>query len=326
MALDGFVLDVADTPANERVFGRPGSGRAPGAFPQVRLLALCETGSHVLWRWLLKPLRHGEVKMAPYLLRFLEKDMLLPWDRNFLNHATLSAVLRRRAHLVARISSNRIFAPIQALPDGSYLAKLYRASADRRRDRDGIAVRIIEYTLDDPGRPSQGERQRLLTTLLDAALDLATTLVVLYHERWEEELTLDEFKTHQRERPVPRSQTPAGVVQEVYGLLLAHYLVRVSMHEAAATQNLDPRRLSFTATLKILRCRLPECPASSRSRRRWYHRLVQEIAEETLEPRRNRVNPRVIKRKMSKWPKKRPWHRLSPQPTKPFEQAIIMCH
>ncbi len=326
MALDGFVLDVADTPANERAFGRPGSGRAPGAFPQLRLLALCETGSHVLWRWLLKPLRHGEVKMAPYLLRFLEKDMLLLWDRNFLNHATLSAVLRRRAHLVARISSNRIFAPIQALPDGSYLAKLYRASADRRRDRDGIAVRIIEYTLDDPGRPSQGERQRLLTTLLDAELDPATTLVVLYHERWEEELTLDEFKTHQRERPVLRSQTPAGVVQEVYGLLLAHYLVRVLMHEAAATQNLDPRRLSFTATLKILRCRLPECPASSRSRRRWYHRLVQEIAEETLEPRRNRVNPRVIKRKMSKWPKKRPWHRLSPQPTKPFEQAIIMCH
>ena len=44
MALDGFVLDVADTPANARAFGRPGSGRAPGAFPQVRLLALCETG------------------------------------------------------------------------------------------------------------------------------------------------------------------------------------------------------------------------------------------------------------------------------------------
>jgi len=77
MALDGFVLDLADTPANARAFGRPGSGHAPGAFPQVRLLALCETGSHVLWRFLLKPLRHGEVSMAPYLLRFLQEDMLL---------------------------------------------------------------------------------------------------------------------------------------------------------------------------------------------------------------------------------------------------------
>ena len=55
MALDGFVVDVPDTPANDRAFGRPGSGRAPAAFPQARVLAFCETGSHVLWRFLIKP-------------------------------------------------------------------------------------------------------------------------------------------------------------------------------------------------------------------------------------------------------------------------------
>ncbi len=44
---------------------------------------------------------------------------------------------------------------------------------------------------------------------------LLLDVVVLYHERWEEELTIDELKTHQRERPVLRSQTPAGVVQEI---------------------------------------------------------------------------------------------------------------
>lgn len=326
MALDGFVLDLADTPANARTFGRPGGGRAPGAFPQLRLLALCETGSHVLWRWLLKPLRHGEIRMAAYLLRFLQEDMLLLWDRNFLSYATVSAVIERRAQLLARITSNRIFEPLEVLADGSYRTKLYRNAADRRHDRNGTVVRIIEYSFDDPGRPGAGTRHRLLTTLLDAELDPATTLVGLYPERWEEELAIDELKTHQRERPLLRSQTPAGVVQEVYGLLLAHYGVRVLMQEAAATQGLDPRRLSFTATLKILRCRLPECPASERGGRRWYRRLLMEIAEDVLEPRRNRINPRVIKRKMSKWPKKRPAHRHYPQPTKPFEQAIVMCH
>src|SRR5512144_459826 len=166
MALDGFVLDLADTPANERAFGRPGSGRTPGAFPQVRLVALCETGSHVLWRFLLKPLRHGEVSMAPCLLRFLQPDMLLLWDRNFLNSATLSAVIQRRAHLLARLSSNRLCEPLEVLPDGSFLSALYGTSADRRPDRNGIIVRIIEYTLDDPTRPGAGERHRLLTTLL----------------------------------------------------------------------------------------------------------------------------------------------------------------
>ena len=75
MALDGFVIDVPDTPANERAFGRPGSSRAPAAFPQVRVLALCETGSHVLWRSLIKPCSCGEVTMAHYLLRYLQEDI-----------------------------------------------------------------------------------------------------------------------------------------------------------------------------------------------------------------------------------------------------------
>lgn len=326
MAIDGFVLDLADTPANERAFGRPGSGRAPGAFPQIRLLALCETGSHVLWRWLLKPLRHGEISMTPYLLRFLQPDMLLLWDRNFLNHATVAAVLERQAHLLGRVPSNRIFKPIQYLEDGSFLSKIYPSSADRRRDRNGILVRIIEYTFKDSNRPGAGTVHRLLTTLLDPALDPATTLVCLYHERWEEELAIDELKTHLRERPVLRSQTPAGVVQEIYALLLAHFLVRVLMHDAAAIQNLDPQRISFTAAVKILRTRLPECPASARGARRWHRQLVQEVAEEVIAPRRNRLNPRVIKRKMSNWPKKRPKHRHYPQPTMPFEESIVMAH
>ena len=97
-------------------------------------------------------------------------------------------------------------------------------------------MRIIEYTFDDPGRPGSGEPHRLLTTLLDERLDPAATLIVLYHERWEEELTIDELKTHQRERPVLRSQTPGGVVQELYGLLLGHYVIRVLMQEAAASK------------------------------------------------------------------------------------------
>ncbi len=250
--------------------------------------------------------------------------MLLLWDRGFLSYQTVLEVRRRGAHLLARIKKNLIFEPIRVLDDGSYLSKLYRNGADRQKDRDGILVRIIEYTFDDPGRPGSGEPHRLLTTLLDEGLDPAESLIVGYHERWEEELAIDELKTHQRGRPVLRSQRPAGVVQELYGLLLGHYVIRVLMQEAAATRGIDPRRLSFTASLKILRCRLPECPASRRGRSRWYHDLVAEIAEEVPEDRRNRINPRVIKRKMSNWRKKRPEHRNYPQPAKEFRDAIVM--
>lgn len=324
LALDSFVIDVPDTPANERAFGRPQSGRAPGAFPQARVLSLCEIGTHVLWRSLIKPHRRGEVPMARYLVRFLEKNMLLLWDRNFLSYDLVQSVRKRQAHLLARIKKNLIFTPIKSLSDGSYLAKLYPSPRHRDRDEGGIVVRIIEYTFDDPGRSGSGQKHRLLTTLLSASRHPAVRLIELYHERWEEELAIDELKTHQRERPVLRSETPTGVVQEIYGLLLGHFVVRKLVHEAALTLSCPPREISFVNTLKILRCRLPEAPRNRASLAQWYALLVAEVAEQRLSPRRDRVNPRVIKRKMSNWAKKTAKHYNSPQPTKTFRHSIVM--
>lgn len=326
MAVDSFVLDVPDSEGNARVFGRPGSSRSPAAFPQARVLALCEIGTHVLWRTLTKPCRRNEQSMAPTLLRTLQADMLLLWDRGFLSYALVRQVRQRGAHVLARIKKNQVFQPLRRLSDGSYLAKLYPSPQHRARDCAGIRVRIIEYTLRDPARPGAGETHRLLTTMLSASRHPAQRLIMLYHERWEEEITIDEVKTHQRERPVLRSETPAGVVQEIQGLLLAHYLVRVLMGEAAHAQQLPPRRLSFTGALKVLRCRLPSCPKSRRALRRWYEDLLAEIAEEVLPKRRERINPRVIKRKMSNWKKKRPEHRRYPQPTKKFRKCIDMLN
>ena len=77
MALDGFVVDIPDMPRNDKVFGRPRGGRADGAFPQIRVVALCEAGTHVMWRWLIKPIGVAEQVMADWLLRFLEPGMLL---------------------------------------------------------------------------------------------------------------------------------------------------------------------------------------------------------------------------------------------------------
>ena len=252
--------------------------------------------------------------------------MLLLWDRGFLSHALVRGVRQRGTHLLARVKKNLIFKPLRRLSDGSYLAKLYPSPRHRDRDKDGITVRIIEYTLDDPGRPGSGEKHRLLTTLLDAGKHPAKRLIVLYHERWEEELTFDELKTHQRERDVLRSETPAGVAQEIYGLLLGHFVIRKLMCEAAVIADCAPRELSFVNTLKILRCRLPEVPRSPCGLERWYEELLAEVAEERLEPRRNRVSPRVIKRKMSNWAKKRAKHRNFPQPTQKFRQSIVMLN
>jgi hypothetical protein len=323
MGLDGTVLDLPDTPANAHTFGRPTTGRAEGAFPQVRLLALCELGTHAVCGLAIKPICHGEPAMVSALLDQLGPGMLLIWDRGFFSYELIHSVCQRGAHLLARVKSNTILKPLRRLDDGSYLAKIYPDAGARRHDRRGFLVRVIEYTHDDPNRPGAGERHRLITDLLNPNDLPAPEAPLVYHERWEEELALDEIKTHLSGRAVPiRSKTPAGVVQEIYGMVLAHYIVRRVMHDAAVVASQDPDRLSFTDSLRILQCQLPESPQMPTET--WYQRLLREVRRQKLRPRRDRWYPRVIKRKMSNWMKKRPEHRNPPQPTKPFREAIVL--
>ena len=97
------------------------------------------------------------------------------------------------------------------------------------------------------------------------------------------------------------------------------------MLEAAHKENLDVDRLSFTGCLQILQARLPECDSTTgQGLDRWYQLLLTEMAQEKLEPRRNRVNPRVVKRKMSKFAKKRPEHRGRPPLKKTFAETVFI--
>lgn len=330
MAVDGTVLDVPDFPANVAAFGRPTGGRGDGAFPQVRKLSLVEVGTHAEVAFAAGPCTTGEATLVRGLLPHLHAGMLLLWDRNFFSYGLWKTLRRRGVHILARIKKNLVLKPLRTLADGSYRAKIYRSAGDRAKGRGGIVVRVIRYTLDDPQRVGHGEEHRLLTSRLDAPSSPAVALVRLYHERWEIELTIDEQKTHQDPRRASkpaqlRSQTPEGVRQELYALSLGHYVTRALMVQAASARQLDPERLSFTSCLQILRTRLPEAAGRSRRElRAWYEGLLWEMGQEVLPPRVNRVNPRVVKRKMSKFKKKRPQHRTIPPLTKAFVETVVM--
>jgi hypothetical protein len=336
MALDGTAYDVPDSPANAAAFGRPSGGpRGDGAWPQVRKLSLVEVGTHVEVAFVAKGIKEegsGEQRLAPGLFRHLRPDMLLVWDRGFLSYSLWNGIVTQGCQLLARASRWLVLPAQQALADGSYLSKLYRRDWERTKDRGGLVVRVIRYTINDPQRVGHGEEHVLLTTLRDAERYPAKELVLLYHERWEIELVYDEQKTHQNPWRVTkpadlRSQTPRGVLQELYALSLGHFVVRSVMAQAAARQGLDPDWLSFVGCLQILRCRLPECPdPASAAFAGWYEALLEEVGRErTDDPvRRNRINPRVVKVKMSKFRKKRPEHRPVPPLTKTFAESVVM--
>ncbi len=137
---------------------------------------------------------------------------------------------------------------------------------------------------------------------------------------------IHELQVHQRLVNHPlRSLKPRGVIQELYALLIAHYIVRAFMHEAALDADVDPDRLSFVGALRIVQDALiefqladPACHPALLSR------LLHDLAHERLPERRNRINPRVVKRTVIRFPRKRAEHAHPPQPSCAFREAVAV--
>ena len=255
VSLDGSTLDVAETSVNERAFGRPSASRGQSAFPQVRFVSLVENGTHVLFGSRLAGYHTGEVTLAREVIGRLQPGMLCLADRNFFSYDLWRQARASGAELVWRVKKNLKLPCRQRLPDGSYLSRIYASDKDRRHDRDGIDLRVIEYQL--VGVPDAEPLYRLVTTILEAQAAPAEELAALYHERWEIENALDEFKTHLRgAKIVLRSKRPDLVEQEFYGFMMAHYAVRGLMHEAALKADEDPDRLSYVHAVRVIRRKL----------------------------------------------------------------------
>jgi hypothetical protein len=255
ISLDGSTLDTADTVENEKAFGRPGASRGSSAFPKIRFVALLENGTHVLWAARMSKYRTAETTLAQQVLPALRPGMLCLADRFFPGYKLWRMAARTRADLLWRIRQNARLDIDRRLPDGSYLSRIYLSTSDRRNQRKGIVVRVIDYRLKDV--KDAEAIYRLITTILDPTLAPAQELAALYHERWEVETALDELKTHLRgAQIVLRSKTPELVQQEFWGLLMAHYAIRGLMHEAALKANEDPDRLSFLHSVRVVQRRM----------------------------------------------------------------------
>lgn len=213
MGIDGTSESLADTPQNEQVFGRHTSGRGAAAFPQGQAVYLVEIGTHAIVDAGLWPVHTSERIGAKRMLRSVESGMLVLWDSGMHSFDMIERTLARGAHFLGCLPANIRLEYRCALPDGSWLVYLPQANEKGRRTGKKLLLRLIEYTITDPALPGYGQRRRLLTSLLDEIRFPARQLVLVYHERWEAELTIDETDTHQRlpNRPF-RSRRPVGLI------------------------------------------------------------------------------------------------------------------
>ena len=255
VSVDGSTMEVADEAANDQAFGRPGASRGESAFPQLRFVSLVENGTHVLFGTQQGPYATGEITLAKTVLSALRQGMLCLADRNFFGFSLWVQARGTGADLLWRVKSNARLPYERPLADGSYLSRIYASDKDRRQQRNGMTVRVIEYRLQ--GVTDAEPIYRLLTSLLDPVQAPATELAALYHERWGIETALAELKTHLRgAKLVLRSKTPDLVRQEFYGLMMAHFAVRGLMHEAALKAEIDPDQLSFLHAVRVVRRKL----------------------------------------------------------------------
>ena len=252
VAIDGTCLDLPDTPANDTHFGRPGVMKGErSAFPQARVVALAECGTHAMFEAVIGPYTTSENVLSGDLLPKLTPGMLCLADRGFYSFTAWQNARATGADLLWRVKDNLRLEPVEDLSDGSWLAEVFDSVADRRRQHP-LQVRVIEYTIAD-GREPKGP-YRLLTTILDPHQAPAAELAGAYAQRWEIETAFDELKTHQRgPRQVLRSKSPDLVTQEIWGHLCCHYAIRTLMYEAADHAGRDPDRVSFVAALRISR-------------------------------------------------------------------------
>lgn len=256
VSIDGTALDVADTQNNRAYFQKPGSSRGDAAFPQLRIVSLVENGTHVLFGSQVGGCRTGESTLADTVVESLAQGFLCLADRNFFGFSLWKKAGLTGADLLWRVKKNVVLPPEQRLEDGSYLSRVYPNAYRRQKGTGGLVVRVVEYHLE--GIEEAEEIYRLITTILDPDKAPAQELAALYHERWEIETAFDELKTHLRgARIVLRSKTPELVLQECYGLLMAHFAVRGLMHEAALYDDIDPDRLSFIHAVRVVKRKLP---------------------------------------------------------------------
>ncbi|WP_245594375.1 IS4 family transposase [Actinospica robiniae] len=246
VAFDGCSsTKIPDTPDNRAVYGRAPVRHGHAGYPMLMLMTLAETGTRALAAAVFGPSGTGEIAYAEKLLAHLDASMLLLADRGFDAAGFLAKAAGTGAHLLVRATANRRPPVLAHLPDGSYLTLI-----------GTLRMRVIEaeVTVTATDGSTHTGTYRLITTLLEHRSDPAPTLLALYHERWETETAFLAIRHTLLDGRVLRSRDPAGLAQEMWGILTVYQALRTLMCEAAETiPGTDPDRMSFTLALHTAR-------------------------------------------------------------------------
>ena len=305
LAVDGVVWSAPDSADNRQALGSGLTQYGPQPWPMVRGVCLLDTDSHELLDAKLGDYHCGELTLAADL-RGLDHSITL-FDRAYFSAAFLMDWQHAGAqrHWLMRAKDNLRHEIMQTLGEGDWLIRMPvspRAKQLRPELPSHWQARLIEV---DAG----GKTRRFITSLLEHSRFAASELAQLYRQRWEIELGFREVKQSlQQGQGVLRSKQPELVMQEVWGVLIAHTLLRRWMRLMAQHAGVEPTRISFhTAKHAIVGALNTVNLARAGTLPQHLQRLLEQARYFVLPPRRtDRSFPREVKRSSrSKYPSKK---------------------
>lgn len=301
--IDGTTLRVPDSAENRRTF----EAHSGSNYPMVRLAMLMALRGRVALDCSFSGCRTGENTLAKELLASIPDDSLTILDRYFHNYSIWHAIRasgENRHWLVRARDDLRVWKTIERLGPSDELAEISVTASSRRKHPElpaTLRIRVIHY------RRAGFKTRTLVTSLLDPKLYPAREVAELYHERWELELAYDEIKTQTLDRrEAIRSQSPDRVRQEILGLMIAYNLVRREMEGMAMKLKLPANRISFQATLMMMRDLFYWAEVASPGKLpAMLTEMRLKLETFVLPPRRQRRYPRVTKMRVAKYGLKR---------------------
>lgn len=301
LSVDGTVFQLPDSSANAAHFGYPNSGR--NAYPTLTLVSLLSVHSHLLWDVTFGPSRVGEVSHAQQLVGSAPAASLTLFDRCYFSAGLLLAWQQQQpdCHWLMPVKNKLRHTVIEQYGPHDCLVEMPVSPQARRQQPHLPATwraRLITYA--DP----KGAIRGFLTSLTNPQAYPLADLLDVYWQRWEIEQGYGEIKRQQlTNETLLRSQTPDGIEQEMWGILLAYNLIRLEITRIADEAEVSPQRISFIMALRYIQDELLWCAIAApgtipKKLRDLRHNVKQFIVPERKRP----PKPRAVRRNKTQYP------------------------
>jgi putative transposase len=324
--VDGTTGSMADTEENQAAYPQPSTQKEGLGFPIIRIVVALSLATAMLCSAAMGPYSGKETGETALLRQVVDQfapgDILLA-DRYFCSFFMIALVLSGKCDFVTRLHQCRKtdFSRTRRLGKGDHLVVWQRPQRPDWMDLETYAqmpetltLRQVEVHVDQPGFRTAS--LVVVTTLVDAKRYPRQDIADLYRKRWLVELDIEAIKVTLG-MDVLRGKTPEMVRKEIWTCLLAYNLIRRTMLQAAARNDLSPRQLSFATALQTIAASWMVLPLQEGTGNVALVLVqVDSLAEQRVGNRPNRVEPRAVKRR----PKP---HRLLTKPRKEARAALL---